>query len=90
LFDSPSPITELEKIDLKPSVNGGEYHDDTFKEALEWPLSFEEAQVFASLPVANFNNNNNNYTKTLPNSSRRRKGAEQNEETSGAMKFVLR
>jgi len=88
-LSSPSPTTELEKIALKPSVKGVENHNYTFKEGLDWPLSFEDAQVFASLPVAS-SNNNKNYTKTLPNSSRRRKEAEQNEEASGAMKFVLR
>jgi hypothetical protein len=78
----------LEKIDLKPVIHPGDYLGETLKEESDWPLSYEDAQVFASLPVANFNNNN--YTKTLPNSSRRRKGVEQTEETKGPMKFVLR
>ena len=44
-------------------------------ENFEWPLSFEEAQMFASLPVAE--PGLNNYTKTLPNATRRRRMADQ-------------
>ena len=44
-------------------------------ENFDWPLSFEEAQMFASLPVTQ--PGFNNYTKTLPNATRRRRMADQ-------------
>ncbi len=49
--------------------------DEEEVENFDWPLSFEEAQMFASLPVAQ--PGFNNYTKTLPNATRRRRMADQ-------------
>ena len=49
--------------------------EEEANENFDWNLSFEEVQMFASLPVAQ--PGINNFTKTLPNASRRRRMADQ-------------